>query len=82
MQDHMLAPDGVEQDVIDIGEGRDEEPWPTGGRVVEPYGIEVKDGGSGLGQPDRMTLLRRQPWINESRQVPTARRRDAGPAGG
>lgn len=78
----MLAPDSVEEDVLDIREGSNDKPWPIGGRVVETYGIKVQTSGSGLGQPNRMTLLRRQPWINESRQVPNFRRRGVGRAGG
>jgi hypothetical protein len=81
-QDDMLTPGGVEEYVLDIGKGGNKEPWPNGGRAVDTDGVQVQSDGSGLGQPDRMTLPRRQPWINESRRGPTSRRRGAGPAGG
>jgi hypothetical protein len=78
----MLTPDGVEEDVLDIGKGGDEETWPSPGLALDTCGVEVQSGGPGLGQPDRMTLPCRQPWINESRRVPTSRLHGAGPAGG
>ena len=77
----MLTSGGVKEDVLHIGMGGNKESRPIGGLAVDTYGIEVQ-GGSGLGQPDRMTLPRRQPWINESRRGPTSRRRGAGRAGG
>jgi hypothetical protein len=81
-QDDMLAAGGVEEDVFDIGEGGNEQPWAIGRWAIEGYGAKVQRGGPGLGQPDRMTLLGRQLRINESRRVPTSRPRRDGRASG
>lgn len=76
----MLAADGVEEDVLDAGEGRNEEPWTIGRWAVEGRGVKVQDGGSGVGQPDQVSFLGGQLGINESRLVPTSRRQRGGPA--
>lgn len=78
----MLAANGVEENVLNIGEGRNEEPGALSGRAVERCGVQVQTGGSGLGQPDRMSLLGRQLRINESRRGPRPRRRRGEPASG
>jgi hypothetical protein len=78
----MLAVGGVEEDVLDIGEGGNEQPWMVERRVIEGRSVKVQRGGPGLGQPDRVTVLGRELGINESRRVPTSRPLCGGPASG
>jgi hypothetical protein len=81
-QGEMLAPGRVEKDVLYIGERGNEEPWAIGRWSVEGSSVELQRGGSGLGQPDRVTLPSRELRINESTPIPTPRRRRDGPATG
>lgn len=78
----MLAADGVEEDVLDIGEGWNKELWTINRSAAGGRAVKVQRGGSGLGQPDRVTFCSRQLRINESRRVPTPRRGRGGPASG
>jgi hypothetical protein len=78
----MLPAHGVEQDVLDIGEGGNEEPWTIVRGTIEGCRVKAQRSSSGLGQPDRVTLCSRQLWINESRLVPGPRRLRGGRASG
>jgi hypothetical protein len=52
----VLAASGVEEDVLDIGEGRNEQPWAIGRWAVEGGGVKAQGSRPGLGQPDRVIL--------------------------
>ena len=78
----MLAAAGVEQDVLDIRQRVNKEPWAVGHCCVRGQGTQVQAGGSGFRKPDRITLPGRQSRINESTPVPTVRRAYGGPANG
>ena len=78
----MLTVEGVEQDVLDIGEGGNEELWTIVRGTVEGCRVKAQRTGSGLGQPDWVTFCSRQLGINESRRVPTPRRGRGAPASG
>jgi hypothetical protein len=45
----MLPAHGVEQDVLDIGEGGNEEPWTIVRATVEGCRVKPQGTGSGLG---------------------------------
>jgi hypothetical protein len=81
-QEDVLAASRVEEDVLDIGEGGNEQPCAVGRWAVEGRGVKVQKGSPGLGQPDRLALPGGQRGINESRAVPTAPPRRGGPACG
>ena len=76
----MLTAGRVDENVLDIREGRKPQSRPIGVCLADGLGCEVQTRGAGLRQPDGMGLLGCQPWIGESSRGPTPPRASGAPA--
>jgi len=74
----VLPAERIDENVLDVGEGRDEDAGRTAGLLVDAMRGQAERVGRRLGQPDGMGLRCCEPRVNESSRGPTPRRRHGG----
>jgi hypothetical protein len=70
-EDDVLAPAGVDENMLYVGEFRETHSGSIASRIGGELGGQMQANGTGLGEPDRMGSVSRQAWIGERSTVPT-----------
>ena len=79
--DDMLPAERVDENVCDVGQGRDEDARRLASHLLERARSEAERVRARLGQPDGMSFGCRQLRVSESSTGPTPRRTRGGRAG-